>query len=632
LSQSIPAYTGYLLVHFIGEQPDGEQVYFSYSEDGLHFKDLNAGLPVLRSELGEKGARDPFIIRSPKESKFYLIATDLRIASGKGWGAAVEAGSRDIIVWESADLVNWSQPWAVTVGVEGAGCVWAPEAIYDEAADEFLVFWASATQEPHESERKHKIYSARTKNFREFTAAEKYIERDNHIIDTTIIAAGGRYYRFSKDETTKNIRVEQGASLDKDAFSFVDAPVLEAIMGVEGPEIYKLNGRGEWCLIVDRYAEGKGYLPLLTSDLSSGDFRVLADREFDLGVNTKRHGGVLPVTAGERSLLLAAFGDGHSYIMNETITNPVVLQRADPCIYRHSDGYYYFTASVPEYDRIELRRARTIGGLTASEPVVIWTKHTTGIMSGYVWAPEIHYISGKWYIYFSAGSDDAPFAQRLYVLENASDNPLEGSWEEKGRIYTAWDTFSLDATTFAHAGSQYLVWAQEDPSVQGNSSLFISKMANPWTLEGEQILLTRPDYEWETIGYRVNEGPAVMKKNGRVLLTYSASATDHHYCMGLLTAPDDSNLLDPGSWTKSPVPVFTTSEENGQYGPGHNSFTVTADGTQDLLVYHARNYKEIEGDPLNDPNRHTRVQPVAWGEDGLPVFGLPVPDGHELTL
>ncbi|WP_245237096.1 hypothetical protein [Paenibacillus ihuae] len=127
-----------------------------------------------------------------------------------------------------------------------------------------------------ENERKHKFYSARTKDFRKFTA-EKYIERDNHIIDTTIIADGGRYYRFSKDETTKNIRVEQGSSLYKDAFSFVSAPVLEAIMGVEGPGIYKLNGREEWCLIVDRYAEGKGYLPLLTSDLTSGDFRVLAD-------------------------------------------------------------------------------------------------------------------------------------------------------------------------------------------------------------------------------------------------------------------------------------------------------------------------------------------------------------------
>jgi len=170
------------LAHFIGEQPDGEQVYFSYSEDGLHWKDLNAGLPVLRSELGEKGVRDPFLVRSPKEDKFYLIATDLRIANGKGWSAASNAGSRDVIIWESADLVHWSSPWAVTLGVPGAGCVWAPEAIYDEAADDFLVFWASATQEPQENERKQKIYSARTRDFRSFTAPEKYIERENHIM------------------------------------------------------------------------------------------------------------------------------------------------------------------------------------------------------------------------------------------------------------------------------------------------------------------------------------------------------------------------------------------------------------------------------------------------------------------
>lgn len=318
--------------------------------------------------------------------------------------------------------------------------------------------------------------------------------------------------------------------------------------------------------------------------------------------------------------------------MKEIITNPLVLQRADPCIYRHSDGYYYFTASVPEYDRIELRRARTLGELAGSEPVVIWTKHVTGIMSGYVWAPEIHFIGGKWYVYFSAGSDDAPFAQRLYVLENGSDNPLTGSWEEKGRIYTAWDTFSLDATTFEHAGVRYLVWAQEDPSVQGNSSLFISKMANPWTLEGGQTVLTRPEYDWEVIGYRVNEGAAVLKKNGKIFLTYSASATNHNYCMGMLSAAADSDLLDAGSWTKSAVPVFTSSEETGQYGPGHNSFTVSADGSQELIVYHARNYKEITGDPLFDPNRHARVQPVGWDEQGQPVFGLPVPDGKELQL
>ncbi len=303
------SYSAYLLVHFIGEDPDGEQVYFSYSEDGLHFKDLNAGLPILRSDLGEKGVRDPFIVRSPKEGKFYLIATDLRIASGKGWSVAVEEGSRDIIVWESSDLVHWSSPWAVTVGIPGAGCVWAPEAIYDEAADDFLVFWASATQELYETERKQKIYSARTKDFRSFTASEKYIERENHIIDTTIIAHNGFYYRYSKDETTKNIRVEKGTSLDKDAFTNLSAPALGALTGVEGPQIYKLNNREEWCLIVDRFAEHKGYLPLLTSDLESGEFEVVAEGSFDMGRTKKRHGGVLSITAEECNRLLETFGD-----------------------------------------------------------------------------------------------------------------------------------------------------------------------------------------------------------------------------------------------------------------------------------------------------------------------------------
>lgn len=302
-------YSGYLLVHFIGEEPDGEQIYFSLSKDGLHYQDLNGGLPVLRSDLGERGVRDPFIVRSPKEGKFYLMATDLRIGSGKGWTAAVEEGSRDIIVWESSDLVHWSSPWAVTCEVPGAGCVWAPEAIYDAAADEFLVFWASATQEPHEQERKHKIYSSRTRDFRNFTLPDKYIERDNHIIDTTIIEHNGTYYRYSKDETTKNIRVEKGNTLDKDAFTDVKAPLLEAIKGLEGPQIYKFNDRDEWCLIVDRFAEKKGYLPLVTSDLESGEFCVLADEAFDLGKTQKRHGGVLNLTAAECSRLLAAWGE-----------------------------------------------------------------------------------------------------------------------------------------------------------------------------------------------------------------------------------------------------------------------------------------------------------------------------------
>ena len=310
----------------------------------------------------------------------------------------------------------------------------------------------------------------------------------------------------------------------------------------------------------------------------------------------------------------------------ETLKNPIVEQRADPWVYKHTDGFYYYTASVPEYDRIEVRRSKTIQGLGDAEPVVAWTKHEDGIMSANIWAPEIHFIDSKWYIYFAAARKDAIFDHRMYVIENDSQNPLEGNWVEKGQVRTAWESFSLDATTFEHQGNLYYVWAQKDPEIEGNSNLYIAKMTNPWTLTGPQVMITTPEYEWEKIGFLVNEGAAVLKRNGKIFISYSASATDYNYCMGLLSADEDSDLLNPKSWTKSPEPIFQTNEENSQYGPGHNSFTVSEDGSQDILIYHARNYREIVGDPLWDPNRHTRAQVFTWNEDGTPNFGTPVRD------
>ncbi|TDL74025.1 alpha-N-arabinofuranosidase [Rhodococcus qingshengii] len=310
----------------------------------------------------------------------------------------------------------------------------------------------------------------------------------------------------------------------------------------------------------------------------------------------------------------------------ETLNNPIVEQRADPWVYKHTDGYYYFTASVPEYDRIEVRRSETIQGLGSVEPVVAWKKHENGPMSANIWAPEIHYIDGKWYIYYAAAREDAIFDHRMYVIENDSANPLEGNWVEKGQVKTDWESFSLDATTFEHKGQRYYVWAQSDPKIEGNSNLYISKMVNPWTIEGPQVMITTPEYDWETIGFLVNEGAAVLKRNGKIFISYSASATDYNYCMGLLQADENSDLLDPASWVKTEAPVFKTNVENSQYGPGHNSFTVSEDGSEDIIIYHARNYREIVGDPLWDPNRHTRAQVFTWNEDGTPNFGEPVPD------
>ncbi|WYP26896.1 family 43 glycosylhydrolase [Alkalihalobacillus sp. FSL W8-0930] len=318
---------------------------------------------------------------------------------------------------------------------------------------------------------------------------------------------------------------------------------------------------------------------------------------------------------------------------NTTYKNPVVEQRADPWVYKHEDGYYYMTASVPEYDRIEVRRSKTINGLSDAEPKVVWEKYETGPLSANIWAPEIHPINGKWYIYFAAArtteTNEGLFDHRMFVLENESPNPLEGKWIEKGQIKTKWESFALDATYFSHNGTSYLVWPQKDPDIEGNSNLYIAELENPWTLKGEQVMIATPEYDWERIGFLVNEGPAIIKRNGKIFLAYSASATNHYYCMGLMYADEQSDLLDASSWHKLPEPVLTTDDENSQFGPGHNSFTVSEDGAEDVLIYHARNYKEITGDPLYDPNRHTRAQTFSWNEDGFPEFGRPVPDAKK---
>lgn len=222
-------YSAYLFAHFIREQKDGEQIYFSVSRDGLHWK----------------------------------------------------------------DLVSWKGPKAHTIGVEGAGCVWAPEAIYDESEDAILVFWASMV------ERKQRIYAAYTKDFQTFGDPFLFLEKENHVIDSTIIRTEEGYYRYTKDETTKNIVADFAKTLKPEDFKEIPSETLSELYGVEGPEIFKFNDREEWCLIADRFATGKGYLPLVTKSLKTGAFTVLNDTQFDMGVTKKRHGGIIPITEEE---------------------------------------------------------------------------------------------------------------------------------------------------------------------------------------------------------------------------------------------------------------------------------------------------------------------------------------------
>ena len=294
---------GYLFAHFRGERSnEWEQIFFAISKDGAKWQPLNDGKSVLQSNLGEGGVRDPYIVRNPDDGTIYLIATDLCIGRNGDWGRAQRAGSKAIIVWESKDMVNWSEPRRVEVAVPNAGCTWAPEAFWDADKKEFFVFWAS--RETLNGSNRQRIYSARTKDFKTFTPAKLYIEKPNDIIDTDIVSEGGKLYRFSKDETQKSIILEVSDTLEGEWKPVPGFPVKNFV-GYEGPECFRMAD-GRWCMIIDYYSRGQGYKAFFCDDLSKGDFAP-SERGLEFPYRF-RHGGVITLSQAEYDALMSKWG------------------------------------------------------------------------------------------------------------------------------------------------------------------------------------------------------------------------------------------------------------------------------------------------------------------------------------
>lgn len=291
----------YLFTHFTREDDGGEQVFFALSADGLHWQDLSAK-PTLTWTQGDGGVRDPFIVRHPVTGMYTVMATDLCIRRREHqWGPAIEHGSRDVVFWQSPDLLHWSEPWSVTLAPEGAGCAWAPEAVWDGEKQAFLLFFAAYTHDDGES--RHRIFATHTADFRAFSPVFRYIEWAEHVIDTTIVQDGGMYYRFS---ASHDIKIDCGPRLLGD-FVPHQIPAVASLAGVEGPECYRLPD-GRWCLIADRIRENRGYVPVVIDDMAGGKGRVLAESEFDFGSLLKRHGGVTEISEKEYRQLLQLHG------------------------------------------------------------------------------------------------------------------------------------------------------------------------------------------------------------------------------------------------------------------------------------------------------------------------------------
>lgn len=301
----------YLFTHFTNDDHgDKEQVWFAISRDGLNWTDIGSDEPVLSSKIGTTGVRDPFMIYDENLKKYIIIATDLCTTKGGSWDDFSARGSRDLIIWESENLIDWTEERAVTVGIPEAGCVWAPEAIYCKEEGKWFIFFASRVKEDGDADSKQRIYATFTSDFVSFSETFKYIDAETDVIDTNIVWDNGWYYRFSKDETNKVITIERSKTLvpeGNDGFEKIHSDLLSEFFGLEGPECYKLPD-GKWCLIADQYHTWKGYTPFLCDDLSTGDFTLPEEDSYNMGKRQKRHGSIIEISDETADKLISHYG------------------------------------------------------------------------------------------------------------------------------------------------------------------------------------------------------------------------------------------------------------------------------------------------------------------------------------
>ncbi|WP_406446507.1 family 43 glycosylhydrolase [Streptomyces sp. NBC_01613] len=430
---SHPKYAGYLFAYFTGEgTADGEQIRYALSRgnDPLHWRELNQGKPVLTSTIGEKGLRDPFVIRSPKGDKFYLIATDLRMYhnSSGSWDDVQRHGSKSIMIWESTDLVHWTDQRLVKVAPDNAGNTWAPEAYWDDSLGEYVVFWASklyADDDPgHTGSTYNKMLYATTKDFRAFSEPKVWDDPGYSVIDSTVVKYKDTYYRYTKDERdpsssspcSKFITGEKSTSLTSTTYDFVsDCIGSDSIDRGEGPTVFRSNTEKKWYLFIDEYGE-RGYVPFETTDLDSGKWTMSKDYQLP---SSPRHGTVLPVTQKEYDRLLAAYPATAASVMDATAKEQkgyaVVTEASSKVVLPMEPGADLSrlapriavgegaTVSPGSGTRRDFRTPQTYTVTAADGTSRSWTVEAvptrSPVLPGLNADPDVHYLDGQYWIY-----------------------------------------------------------------------------------------------------------------------------------------------------------------------------------------------------------------------------------------
>lgn len=574
----------------------GSSLHLAYSVDGKAYTALNSNTGICFAKNVYQGKNNK--AKNPNGLQSVYI---FRKADGTyGMVAKNVSTQKYIYVFDSADLIDFTNERELTLGYDVSGDLQVVP-VSEQGEVSYQIFWKSG----------NKQYKAVTTDFQTVTDVE----------ETT----------YTKETISSDCQLPKGAvvgnvlSIGRNEYQRVVSK-LDVVRntGIQTPQIELKPGEK---------SNAAALLPkTLTADYSDGttkDMKVDWNQQELAKVNLSK-AGVYKVTGT---------------VQQTQYPNPFIQQRADPCVLKGNDGYYYFTASYPVcgnaeenrgvgYDKVVLRRSETIEGLQEAEEIAIWECKNSSKEFRYIWAPEIRLVDDNYYVFYTSSIDSSVWSIRPHVLKCTNSDEImdPASWEEKGLMLAksgdnnAFNGFSLDMTVFENKGRWYVLWAQSD----GDSSIFLAEIDpdEPWKCISDCVKISIPEYSWERQVENVNEGPSVLKNNGKIYVAFSAAGTGPEYCIGLLSADENADLLDAASWKKQGYPVLTSTDVPGEYGPGHNSFTVDEEGN-DIFVYHARGQECYDNkcawansSSLYDPCRDARLKRVHWAADGTPILKM----------
>lgn len=680
----------YLFAYFLGNAPEQERLSYAVSTDGYNFKALNGGGAVWKSSVGTECLRDPYIFKG-EDGLYYMLATDMKSSLGWNSNRnLLSAKSTDLVHWFDETSIEIANKYSNMQGADRAWApqaIYDPEKesymIYfaarvpnrdnrtimyyayskdlkkldtepqllfapkngNDAIDSDIIHVGNKYYMYYKNETNKRIYLATADHASGPYSEIKQVSEGNIGVEGPNIykligedkwlmmsdAYGDGYYVMQETKDLENF-----TTVSRNSYSFNFTPRHGYVIPINADQ---------YTALINAFPSA-GLTPLNTGVKPVSVNVGIGERLQMPDTVTLQYtgGGKADVSVDWDNTAIDTFKPGNYTVKgkirssSELYDNPFIKERADPYIVDGENGYYYFTASYPAYgsvdkgyDRIILRRSNTVGGLAKAEEKTIWKAHSSGILSKHIWAPEMHKIGGSWYMFFAAGASDNIWAIRPYVLK-CDGEPFTGNWTECGQMQASsgdsesFKGFSLDMTYFENNGRHYVIWAE----IKGDSSLFMAEIdpSQPWKLISKPIMLTKPEYNWEKVNNRVNEGAAVLKTDKKIYVFFSASGTGSEYCVGRLQADINSNLMDISSWTKLREPVLQTADLKDQSGPGHNCFVRNEKGDL-LIVYHARPANHASQgcgtynkDPLYDPCRHTRIKRVCFDGNGDPIINL----------